>query len=316
MKISIPKLSIGLLSIFLGSAMAAGEPPVDFKKHIEPILKTNCLDCHSAEKGGKKPKGGLALDSIAGILAGNIIEAGKPDESGFYDRLVLPPDDEDVMPPKKTGDPLPKEETELVRLWILQGASFGAGGAKPAGPVKVVTVDEVRAMGVRAPNPDAVLRLMELGATIVPVSVDTPQLLAVEFISSYSKIGDEQVKELYAIAPNIAELNLARTKITDESMKVIGSLAHLNRLNLNNTAVTDSGLAHLSALNELDWLNLYGTGIGDGALPHIAKLRKLKSIYLWNSKVTEEGIAKLSQTLSSAKVVDQVVSEKGRFDIE
>jgi len=318
MKLQLPSITAGFVLLVAGSASAADEPRISFKRHIEPILSTNCLECHSQEKAGKKPKGGLALDTTAGILAGGVIEVGKPDESTLYDRLILDPDDEDIMPPKKTGDPLSKEDAELVRLWILQGATFGDGGTarKPNEPVKELTIDQVRAMGIKAPNPDAVRRLTTLGATIVPVSVETPQLLSVEFISTYSKIGDEQIKELYAIAPNIVELNLAKTKITDEGMKVVGALARLNRLNLNNTQISDSSLANLASLTELEWLNLYGTSISDDALPHLAKLRKLKSIYVWNSKITDEGIAKLGSTLGSAKIVDEVVSEKNRFDVD
>jgi Leucine-rich repeat (LRR) protein len=308
-------LSPALICLFSTASLATAA--VDFKSKINPILQSNCVECHSTE-GGKKAKGGLDLSSPSGILAGNIIVAGKPDESTLYMNTVLDPNDEDIMPPKKTGSPLSKGDTDLIKQWITEGASFGTGGptSKPGAPVKALTADQVRAMGTKSPDPDAIRRLTELGAVILPASVDTPQLLSVEFISTYNKITDEQVKQLYAIAPNIVELNLAKTKITDESLKVVGSLANLNRLNLNNTRITDAGLANLAGLNNLDWINLYGTDLTDNAVPHLAKLRKLKSIFLWGSKISDEGVAKLTGVLSSAKVVDKVVTEKGRFDIE
>jgi len=45
-------------------------------------------------------------------------------------------------------------------------------------------------------------------------------------------------------------------------------------------------------------------------------MRKLKAVYLWNSKVTDEGVAKLQKELGTTKVVDKVWSESSRFDLD
>lgn len=95
---------------------------INFARQIAPILKARCYKCH----GDEKQKGELRLDTTEAIRKGSengpIIVPGKPGDSPFYTLVTLPPDDDDIMPAK--GDPLTKAQTELIRKWILQGASF------------------------------------------------------------------------------------------------------------------------------------------------------------------------------------------------
>lgn len=93
------------------------------------------MSCHretykDPERGRtRKPKGDLRMDTPEEILkAGEsekvAVTPGKPDESEALARVLLPEDSDDFMPPK--GDPLTKEEVELLRKWIGEGAKFGA----------------------------------------------------------------------------------------------------------------------------------------------------------------------------------------------
>ena len=95
---------------------------VDFAKDVKPILESACLSCH----GPEKPKGGLSIHNrgaaIVGGDSGTSIVPGKPEESLLYTLTILPPDDDDIMPPK--GDPLTHEQTETLRQWILDGAEW------------------------------------------------------------------------------------------------------------------------------------------------------------------------------------------------
>ncbi len=95
---------------------------MDFSRQVKPILESACLSCH----GSEKPKGGLDITTraaaISGGDSGTSIVPGKPDESLLYTLTILPPDDDDIMPPK--GDPLTKDQTEILRLWIEAGAEW------------------------------------------------------------------------------------------------------------------------------------------------------------------------------------------------
>ncbi|HKI71325.1 MAG TPA: SUMF1/EgtB/PvdO family nonheme iron enzyme [Verrucomicrobiae bacterium] len=98
---------------------------INFEQQIRPILEFDCIRCH----GPEKPKGNLRLDTRAGALKGGddgtALVPGKPDRSPLYTSTILPADDDKHMPPK--GDPLKKDETELLRQWIEQGAEWPEG---------------------------------------------------------------------------------------------------------------------------------------------------------------------------------------------
>ncbi|MCM8535692.1 MAG: PSD1 and planctomycete cytochrome C domain-containing protein [Lentisphaeraceae bacterium] len=93
---------------------------VDFEKDIKPIFEAKCTKCH----GAKKDKGGLALHSRRHAFSdpnGEVILApGKPEDSLLYRKLVTEDEDE-YMPPK---GPLAKEQIELIKQWISEGAHW------------------------------------------------------------------------------------------------------------------------------------------------------------------------------------------------
>jgi outer membrane biosynthesis protein TonB len=95
---------------------------VDFQKDIYPILKKSCLKCH----GPKKKKGKLRLDkkkyAMKGGESGKVIKPGNAKKSKLYQLIILPEDDEDVMPSK--GDLLTKEQQALFETWINEGAHW------------------------------------------------------------------------------------------------------------------------------------------------------------------------------------------------
>ena len=116
------------------SAEDADSPAVDFEKDLLPVLEKKCMGCHRAKykdpKRGrlKKPKGDLRMDTPelivkAGESEKPAITPGKPDESEALARVLLEEDHDDFMPPK--GEPLTKEEVELLKKWIESGAKFG-----------------------------------------------------------------------------------------------------------------------------------------------------------------------------------------------
>jgi len=141
-------LSLAALAAAL-APLAAQDKAVSFETHVLPILDKNCVECHRTEyvdENGKKvrPKGGLVLDTKAGIMAGRkkkpVIVAGKPEQSELYEVVTLPDEDEDRMPPKDKKAALSAADKEVLKNWIA-GASdvekmFGTWEGKPSGGAK------------------------------------------------------------------------------------------------------------------------------------------------------------------------------------
>lgn len=109
--------------------LAAEEKPaakIDFNRDIKPILAKNCYACHGADD--KKRSAALRLDERDAAVTPRkkhpaAIVPGKADKSSLIERIESD-DDAERMPPPETGSKLTKEQTELLKRWINQGAEY------------------------------------------------------------------------------------------------------------------------------------------------------------------------------------------------
>lgn len=111
---------------WLGTGLAAQDaPPVRFNRDIRPILSENCFACHGPDANQRKAR--LRLDTRDGLYAevdgDHIVLPGKPPESLLFQRITAE-DDDDRMPPPKSGKTLTAGQKELFRRWIGQGAPW------------------------------------------------------------------------------------------------------------------------------------------------------------------------------------------------
>lgn len=104
------------------AATPAGNEKLVFQHVILPIFEAKCNKCHNEEKS----KGDLRLDNyevtMKGGENGSNIVAGKPDDSLTIQRILLPLDDDEHMPPDGKEQLTPAELAAL-RYWIQAGAS-------------------------------------------------------------------------------------------------------------------------------------------------------------------------------------------------
>ena len=161
---NISTLVVASLTVLTSSLLAAPDlsklPPaaktegVTYAKDIRPIFEASCFRCH----GEQRPKAGLRLDSLEGVLKGTkdgkVIVPGKSEESqlviavsrldpktamppkprgGPGGRPAATPSGDGKTPPQKDGappasgkgpmaKPLTAEQVGLVRAWVDQGA--------------------------------------------------------------------------------------------------------------------------------------------------------------------------------------------------
>ena len=119
---------------------AISHKPVDFTTQVKPIINKNCITCH----GGVRQKAGFSLlfreEALAKTKSGKpAIIPGDADNSEIIRRLTLT-DPEERMPYKH--DPLSKENIDIIRRWINEGAHWGKHWAYV--PVTKVEVPELR----------------------------------------------------------------------------------------------------------------------------------------------------------------------------
>jgi mono/diheme cytochrome c family protein len=311
-----PLLLLGLLAA--ATAAVSGAEQVSFERQIKPILSDRCYSCHA----DKKQKGDLRLDSPSAITkggkAGAVVVAGRPDKSTLYSRLLLPKDDDDVMPAK--GDPLTHEQCELIRQWIADGAAFSdqpavaakapAGTAAPAGAAAVpapaplvglpATTLDILAGTLPPPDAAALKALSDAGGTVRTLSKNNAALSV-----DLSHAGDALERALPLIerlGQDVLWLDLKGTLVSDAQLRLLPKLKNLQRLHLERTAISDAGLAQVKLCTQLTYLNLYGTKITDAGLRQLSSLSALAHLYVWQSAATPAGIAELRKALPECEV--------------
>ena len=108
----------------------AAAPTVDYERHVLPILKANCLDCHNAEKR----KGGLSLADYADVLdggrSGAVVRPGDAGRSLLLARVTGEVGDQ--MP--LDGLPLTDDDVATLRQWVDQGARRTTSSAPAPAP--------------------------------------------------------------------------------------------------------------------------------------------------------------------------------------
>jgi mono/diheme cytochrome c family protein len=111
---------IAVLSLLLTSLAAAHgkSEEVTYEKHVRPILKTHCFQCHG--EGGEL-KGGFDVRLrrliAKGGESGTAIEPGKPEESLLFERVS-----NGEMPPEEVALRPTEKEIATIEQWIASGA--------------------------------------------------------------------------------------------------------------------------------------------------------------------------------------------------
>jgi hypothetical protein len=107
--------------------------------------------------------------------------------------------------------------------------------------------------------------------------------LILRTVSAPERCNDGVLAALEPIADLIVDAELARTKVTDEGMKTLGSFPNLLSLDLSHTAITSHGLALLQNLKNLESLNLTGTNVDDQGLQPFRHKPGLRHLYFFET---------------------------------
>lgn len=268
---------------------------------VKPILASRCYGCH----GSSKQKGKLRLDEPQHILKGGkdgvILVAGKVDESEMIDRMLLPLNDEDHMPPKEKKQ-LTEKEIAVLKRWIASGADFKKS-VKELNQLtelenilssqKTIHVPDVPEKEVAPADSKALAELQKLGVVIVPVASGSNYLSA-NLINATAL--DSVTDLLIALKAQLVWLKAGNQPVTDLQLSRVSSLTSLTRLALERTEITDQGIIALKSLTSLQQLNLNYTKVTAAGVMALAPLKNLQTIYLYGTIIKPQEMAGLKQS--------------------
>ncbi|WP_114747911.1 c-type cytochrome domain-containing protein [Pleomorphovibrio marinus] len=276
-----------------------------FDHVILPILEKKCISCHKASK----QKGELRLDKpefiTTGGESGPALVPGDEEESLIFQRIHLPLEDEDHMPPK--GKPqLSDEEKDLLSAWIRDGAVFDQKVL--AFPDTTMTYQLAvqkftsKPKSYDFPKADAstVENLNNFYRKVQALGMNSPAI-AVSYFGR-SAFDPSSLEDLKEIREQTVSLNLSNMPLKDEDLDKLSDFPNLERLYLNFTDISGEGLGHLRPLENLKLLSLSGNKIDDNGVENLQELKSLKQLFLWNSGLSNEQISTLQSALGDTYI--------------
>lgn len=296
-----------------------------FKDLIQPILKKKCESCHNDQK----TKGQLNMSSVEKLLKGGkhgaLWKAGDVSHSPLIERIELPLEAKEHMPPKGKAQ-LTSDEIMLLRLWVQSGASLdkkiqdypaSLGFSKWMNATNLsnsdISIQEKQYDFSEASESD-LESVNTPFCSVRAISGQSPALEVEFFVAK--KFETKTLENLAKVATQIVALNIAKMPIKDVDLKLIGQMKNLEKLNLNFTEITGNGLSNLEACQRLSSLSLVGTKIQyEDLVQLIQKVSALKEVFIWNTDLNETQIQSLAKTFPKLKIEQGYVPKEEKLYI-
>ncbi len=127
-KLIASKFSLSFLLTMANVSLVLGQDStkdIDFGKQILPLLASQCFECHGPDANTREAD--LRLDTKLRAFGETsdgdpVLIPGQPKQSALYQRISS--HDDLQMPPVDSGKSMSVVETELIRIWIKQGAHW------------------------------------------------------------------------------------------------------------------------------------------------------------------------------------------------
>jgi len=273
-----------------------------FRATVEPILESKCYGCHNS----KKAKGNLILTSLEGIQKGGkngqLWKAGDAANSLIVERLLLPLDHDDHMPPKDKAQ-LTEDELAFISLWIDSGANtqrklYELPKEDTLGKLASMIIPRYQALPTDVQKytfqfaaPEKIEKLKRPNRSVFQIARNEPAVQADFFLSETFE--RKYLEELLEVKDQLISLNVAKMPVQDQDLKTIARFTNLEVLNLNNTEITGAGLKELASLPRLRSLSVSGTKVSKDDLASLASAKELTEVFVWNTPVSAKDVADL-----------------------
>lgn len=284
----------------VGTRPAITDSTTFFDAAIQPIFDAKCVSCHNE----RKTKGKLVLTRLDKALRGGehgpIWVAGSASESSLVERIFLPKDHEEHMPPD--GKPqLTARESRLLRLWIENGANTSQAWTT------IPPTDSLRILAAISSTPTIVKKAYNFDfaseklieklntpyRTVQPLAANEPALAAEFFLRSAFET--TMLEELAVVRKQLVSINLSGMKIQDRDLERLAQFQNLEKVILNNTTVGSEVPNAFLKLPRLQSVAVSGTLATFPFLKQIAQLPALKEVFFWNTRVSNTEAAQLAE---------------------
>lgn len=274
---------------------------------IYPILEAKCISCHNT----KKAKGELIMETAASLYRGGksglLWDSAANDFGLLLQRIHLPLDDKKHMPPRGKLQLTPEEAT-LLALWVKSGADTAGKflALAPNDSIRIlaaaqfVSPAQEETYDFAAASESTVNGLNNHYRLVAPIAAESPALQVDCF--GAGQFSNKTISELLPIKQQVVSLALNKMPATDKDLETIGQFPELRELNLSFTNITDAGLPALLTLKSLKVLSLSGTKITLAGIRKLAALKSLKELYCWNTELKENDYAEVHKLFPQVQV--------------
>lgn len=266
------------------------------------IFEQKCTTCH----GENKQKGDLRLDTKEGFLKGGeegSLLADNNSRSILLDRIMLPLDDDDHMPPSEKKQ-LSAMEIRFLDWWIKSGADMNKTLAElnlPDSLQGFLTRAESNSINNLIPKEEVIQadrntieKLNSLNVLISPIALNS-NYLSLSYMNVLPENMTQILEECIRLKQQIIWLNLDYQNLDSLAWQQISLLTNLRKLSAKNSNLDDDKIIYLQTLNSLVSLNLVGTNVSFSGLEKIKNLQDMESIYLYQTNIKEAGFKQISQ---------------------
>jgi len=115
-------------------------------------------------------------------------------------------------------------------------------------------------------------------------------------------VQDEFVDRLVEQAPNLEQLNLEQTALSERGTAPLAKLSTLRELDLTGLPLTDAAISPLATLRGLETLYLTGTKITDASISLLLGLPQLATLDIQATGITSSGLASLQRERPSLRL--------------
>jgi uncharacterized membrane protein len=298
----------------LGSELADAKSKAEaemliYEDVIVPVFEAKCFSCHNLQKS----KGGLLMNSYANLFkAGESgrpsMTPGNPEKSELYNRVHLPFDHKDHMPPEgKT--PLTKDEVSILKFWIEHDASDSLRVSDVKKEDTIGAIIERMLPELRRYQRNALIartKAMELEAdlrevaTQLNISIERDTVSDGDFYTIAMKFPpapftNEQFRQLSPYFEVFSKVSLIASGVDDAGLYYISKMVNLKELYLQKTNIDGSGLIYLQNLPNLEKLNLSFTKIDDQSAIDLLKVPNLQEVYLYRTNTSNQVVEALAK---------------------